>query len=469
MENISDLRKQFEAANSERKELLAKGEGMKQEDGLRLEALVDQMEQIRGQMERGQGIQQARLRGDQLEQWASASAGAPALPSNVTGLPRVLPDGTPAPAQVLGLTPAGEETLEITAKGIEVVNTGAGIMDKRQWETIHKPAYAASFWRNAKVGWHNLSNSEQAVLQEGIDPDGGFLVPDQLLNRIVAKKPTPTRVAGLVSQFSTIRDALALPKVVYATDDIYTTGMRATWTGEIPASATVHRATQPQFGQIRIPIYTVMISIAVTNDLLEDSIVMLQEWLSDKFFETIELLKDNMVLNGTGVSQPSGILRNPGGTDEPATVALGAASTLTADGIQSLGWSLPEQYDENGRFVFNKTNTGQALAKLKDGDGRYLWGMGTQDSGLSPAIKGRELLGYPVVFSGFAPNVDTNTYPIVFGDLRGYYLVTRVGFSVQVLRELYAETNQVLLLGRVRFGGAVAEPWRLRIGKVAAS
>jgi HK97 family phage major capsid protein len=65
------------------------------------------------------------------------------------------------------------------------------------------------------------------------------------------------------------------------------------------------------------------------------------------------------------------------------------------------------------------------------------------------------------------PNTGANNYPIIFGDLRGYYLVNRVGFSVQVLRELYAETNQILLLGRVRFGGGVGEEWRIKVGQHA--
>jgi HK97 family phage major capsid protein len=70
--------------------------------------------------------------------------------------------------------------------------------------------------------------------------------------------------------------------------------------------------------------------------------------------------------------------------------------------------------------------------------------------------------------SAFMADVATNSYSVLFGDLRGFYMVDRVGFSVRVLSELYAETNQVLLLGRIRFGGQVAEPWRMKIGKTSA-
>lgn len=460
MENIKELVTQFGAKTKEADALLAQ-ESLSQEDALKLDALNTERAELKAKVEAIHRIEGLRTQHRSLEQWASAPA-APALPHG--GHPDV-----PALGRVLGFKPAGETHIERTAKGIEIVNTGAGVMRKDEWEATCREDYSAAWFRHLRVGWQGLSNGEQAILQEGIDNEGGYLAPTEVMNRVIAKEPTPTRIASMVSTFTTIRDSIALPKVNYTTDDLYTTGMRVTWTGEIPASATTHRATQPVFGQIRIPVYTAMISLPITRDLLEDSSVALQEWVTAKLTETIELLRDNMILNGTGTSQPSGILQSPGSTDEPATVVSGAAATLTADGFQTLAWSLPEQYDENARFVMNKTNTGQALAKLKDGDGRYLWGMGTQDSGLMPSIRNREILGYPVAFSGFMPNVGANAYPAIFGDLRGYFAVQRIGLSVEVLRELYAETNQVLILARVRFGGDVAEPWRMRIHKVAAS
>ena len=42
--------------------------------------------------------------------------------------------------------------------------------------------------------------------------------------------------------------------------------------------------------------------------------------------------------------------------------------------------------------------------------------------------------------------------------------MNRVGFSVQVLREVEALRNRLVLVGRLRFGGAVAESWKLKVG-----
>ena len=273
-----------------------------------------------------------------------------------------------------------------------------------------------------------------------------------MLNVLIQKRPTPTRVAGMVTRLQTSRDALAMPKVNYAADDIYTTGIRVTKTGEIPASSTVHRVTDPVFGMIRIPVHTFMMSMPLTNDMIEDSAFPIVAWSTGKFSETVDLLYDNEVLTGSGIGGPAGILLNPGGTDQPAIVVSGAAGAVTPDGIMDLAYALPEQYDQNARFVFNKTSTAKAIAKLKDTANRYLFGYGDMDNGLAGS-RPKEPIGYPFEYSGFMPDIAANAFPIIFGDFMGYYLVNRIGFSIQVLRELYAETNQIVLLGRLRFGG----------------
>lgn len=335
---------------------------------------------------------------------------------------------------------------------------------------IKSDEYHETFERFLRAGpGRTLDDKGIRTLQEGVDTSGGFFVPEEILNRVVAKDPTPTRVAGLVTQLQTSRDSLSMPKVVYNTDDLYTTGMRVTFTGEIPASATTARVTDPVAGQVRIPVYTAMMSIPLTNDMIEDSAFALVPWLSDKFSETIELLRDNMILNGTGIGQPSGILVNPGTTGNPAVTVSGSASALgssdaaSAKNLIKLAMSLPEQYQDNARWVMNLTNTGSAIAQLVDGNNRPLWGTGIQDAGLEAGYMGRRLVGLPVVLSGFMPNIGSSAYPLVVGDLRGYYLVNRVGFSIQFLRELYAETNQIVILGRIRFGGQVVEDWKLKI------
>jgi HK97 family phage major capsid protein len=373
----------------------------------------------------------------------------------------------PGAAVVQTITPAGATTAfthrETGALRI-AEEYGEGIYDPHVGAVIGTKEYQQAFraYLRTPVGGRT-ADAAIRTLQEGADTSGGFLVPEDFMAKIIAKEPTPTRVYGRVTHLTTSRDALVIPRLNYSADDLYTSGMRVSWTGEVPASATTARVTDPVWGQSRIPVYTAMMSIPLTNDMIEDSAFPLVSYISDKFSETIDLLRDNMILNGTGQGQPAGILLAPGTTGNPAIVLSGSAGTIGTDGkaIIKTAMSLPEQYDNNACWVMNKTNTGNAVAQLVDGQGRFLWGLGYQASGLAQDYMNTPLVGSPVIFSGFMPNIGAANYPMIYGDLSGYYMVNRIGFSVQILRELYAETNQILILGRIRFGGQVAEAWKM--------
>jgi HK97 family phage major capsid protein len=435
---LKELQERFVAVNSELKALFAKP-SMTADESAKTDTLLEEGAGLQSQIERAK-------KAEDLESW-----GRKAMPM----LPMTSPTAT-----VESLKAAGNTHIENKPEGFLVNESGEALIDAKTMAIISAPEYKSAFREYLRKGQNGLKSASIKVLEEGLDTAGGFLVPPDILNRLIAKEPAPRTVQAKVSRLTTGRDQLIIPRVVYTADNIYTSGMRVNWTGEVPAAATTSRVTDPVFGQASIPIFTAMMSLPLTNDMVEDSAYPIMQWITSKFEETIELLYENMILNGSGVSQPEGILTNANIVAN--TVNSGSAAALTADGLVNLAFALPEQYDNNATFVFNKTNTARQIALLKDGDGRYLWGAGLQDSGLSvPNLRGRDLLGYPVALNAFMPNIGANTVPVVFGDLGGYYLVNRVGMSIQVLRELYAETNQVLVLGRIRFGGLAVEDWKI--------
>lgn len=389
-------------------------------------------------------------------------------PSNAIPQPGVGASAKTGQVQLEGFEPAGSTVLERRGADLSVVYEEGNLgLDQKTLEVISTTDYKRAYRNYLRKGVNDITSSERKVLEAGSDEAGGYLVPDDVLAGIIERKPTPTRVAAMATRLQTSRDALSIARLNYSADDRYTTGIRVKWTGEKPASSTEHRADDPKFGQVRIPIHTAMLSLGVTLNMIEDSAYPIVSWATGKFQETVELLYEDMTLNGSGIGQPAGILMNPGGEDQPSIVKTGDANLITGDGLIDLTEDLPEQYDENSVLIFNKTNTGKAIRKLKDSDGRPLVSYGAGDNGLASG-RFKEVNGYPYRWSGFMPNVGAGAFPIIHGDPRGYYLVNRIGFSIQVLKEKYAEENQVVLLGRVRFGGQPAEPWRLRVQKVAA-
>lgn len=400
---------------------------------------------------------------------------------------------------VLGTTPAGETELELEYTGDRggrrsfahrnrvkrILNErGAGIFGKvggdgyssRAATAIQTAEYRAamrSYFRTGRMSSVHLRN-----LEDGLDPQGGYLAPVENVAKLIEKKATPTRVSELCSVINSSRDAIALPRVNYTTasDDalgnIYSTGFRATLTDENPASPTQANVNDTNvFGSVRVAVYTWLIEGVLTNNQVEDAMFDPLVWLSGKFEETVRLLKDNVAINGVN-GGPVGLLSNPGGADTlsyPPTINSGTASApfITPDGLINLSEDIPEQYDNEIRYLFKKTTTGKTIRTFKDGNGRYLFGQGIQDSGMLPG-RVKEVNGYPCIMSQFMPDPAAGAFPIAAGDFGGITLVNRIGYSVQVLREIAARQNQIVVLGRVRFGVQVLEPWRLRVQKCSA-
>lgn len=312
----------------------------------------------------------------------------------------------------------------------------------------------------------NSVKSIKVTLQELQNDLGGYLVPEDFRAEIIKQLMGMTIVRPLARVVTTNRDAAEWPKLDGG-NNVYTSAVRVTWVDEIPSSATVSQ-TNPTFGMLRVPVYTVMARTDLSRNLVEDSAFNLLQVVAQLFAEAMAIDEDNQFLTGTGGGTPKGILGNRSGAEQTpetgiATVVTGDAAALTADGLINLYYGLPTQYRGNAVFA-GARNTHRDVRKLKDGNSRYLW----EDSfkvGEPP-----RLLGANFLESENMPAVAANAHPIVFGDMRGYLIVDRVGMSIErVADTTTVGTNTVALFARRRLGGQVIEPWRFQAQKVAAS
>jgi HK97 family phage major capsid protein len=349
---------------------------------------------------------------------------------------------------------------------------GEGVVPEGQREAIATHSYKSAYESYLRRDLDQMGPNDVKTLQEGQDDAGGFLVPEDWRANLLKRTAARPNIRQNAQVITTSRDSVRMPKVVYAGDYRYTSGVRMKWVGETPAAASEHRVTDPVFGSELIQIYTGMASLPITLDLLEDAAFPIEGYITEILGEAFDLGEESVWVSGTGAGQPQGILTHPqiavlsADTGNGMHVISGHASLLTADGIISVGMQLPEQYDINAKWYFNKRSVEQAIRKLKDSDNNYLWPVWPQVGGFGP--HNLELLGYPVVRTPFMPNIAANAYPILFGDMRGYTIVDRIGLSIQRLRELYAETNLVVFLARKRVGGKLMETYRLQAQKVSA-
>jgi HK97 family phage major capsid protein len=79
------------------------------------------------------------------------------------------------------------------------------------------------------------------------------------------------------------------------------------------------------------------------------------------------------------------------------------------------------------------------------------------------------LLGSPAYESEAMPDVAASAYPLIYGDFSGYWIVQRMGLSIQRFQDSNTGPAKVEYHVFRRVGGRVVEPWKFAVQKVSAS
>jgi HK97 family phage major capsid protein len=159
---------------------------------------------------------------------------------------------------------------------------------------------------------------------------------------------------------------------------------------------------------------------------------------------------ENGFMTGNGTQQPLGIFTaSANGISTDRDVSTGnTAATPTFDGLKAAKYSIKQVYWGAASWIFHR-NIMELIAKLKDGNGRYL----LQDS----VVEGEpdRMLGFPVNLSEFAPNtVATTNYVGILGDHSNYWIVDALDMEIARADELYIRSNQTLFIIRMETDGA---------------
>lgn len=209
-----------------------------------------------------------------------------------------------------------------------------------------------------------------------------------------------------------------------------------TWIAEVTTAA---EETALDFGRREFKPNKMAKFIKISKTLVQHA-PMAEGVVQDEIKMRIANGQENGYLNGSGTAQPLGIfVANAAGIDTDRDVSTdNTATTVTFDGLQNAKYSLKQQYLANASWVMNK-DLAKMLAKIKDGNGQYVW------QGSVIAGQPDRLLGHNVHMSEWAPKTfTTGLYVAVLGDFKqGYWICDADSINIQVLRELYAVTNQI--------------------------
>lgn len=304
-------------------------------------------------------------------------------------------------------------------------------------------AYREGMLKALRTNFRQVTN----VLQEGIDSDGGYLVPEEYDSRLIEGLTEENVFRKLATTITTSGER----KI-----NIAATKPAAAWIEEGEA-LTFGDAT---FAQINLDAHKLHVAVKVTEELLYDNAFGLENYIIRQFAKALANAEEDAFLNGTGNGQPLGLLSEEGGAEIGITTA--AANGITYGEVVGLVYSLKRPYRKNAAFLCND-QTIAYLRTLTDTTGRPLW----RDS-MEDGEPGR-ILGFKVYTSPYFPVMTAGLPAIAFGDFSYYNIGDRGTRSFAELKELYAGNGMVGFVAKERVDGKLVLPEAVKLLKMASA
>ena len=311
--------------------------------------------------------------------------------------------------------------------------TGKPYKDEPQGEV--KTGRASDEYKKAMLtalrsNFRQVSN----VLQEGVDADGGYLVPEEYDHRLIDVLTEENIMRGIATKITTSGEH----KI-----NIAATKPAAAWIEEGEA-LSFGDAT---FDQKILDAHKLHVAIKITEELLYDNAFGLENYIITEFGKALANAEEDAFLNGDGVGKPTGIFDKTKGGESIGTLT----AALKSDDILDLIYKLKRPYRKNASFIMNDATLAQ-IRKLKDNNGQYLW---------QPSYQANEpdkILGYNIRTSAFAP-----TDAIAFGDYKYYNIGDRGSRSFKQLNELFAGNGMIGYVAKERVDGLLILPEAVKI------
>ena len=281
--------------------------------------------------------------------------------------------------------------------------------------------------------------------QTGVDALGGYAVPFALDRKILSKVRDLNVMRRLCSSQS-----VSTPETYWNVD---LGGTDAGWVGELTPRPNTN---VPQLARAGITWGEIYANPKASYRLLDDALFNVESWYSQKVAETFADYEEEAFLTGDGTNKPKGLLAYDFAATADATRDFGTfekitSTTLTADTIIDLYYSLRQVYRGNNTAWLMNPSTIQALRKLKDGNQNYIW-----IDNIANGMVGT-LLGRPVYESRFMPDFSTaGNKAILFGDFKKAYTIFDL-HGLRIVRDVYTDKTSVQFYTSKRVGNMVQD------------
>jgi HK97 family phage major capsid protein len=279
--------------------------------------------------------------------------------------------------------------------------------------------YLTATWSAAKSREAFEARAELARIQNSfgstVPADGGFLIPERLraeLLRVsletamVRPRARVVPMDSLTVPYPTI-DSTSNASSVYG-------GIVGYWTEE---GGTLTDSA-PQFGRVTLSAKKLTLYSEIPNELFTDSIISLQQFMSESYPEALSWFEDVAFTSGNGVGQPLGYLNAPAAVSVAKETGQAASTILWENIVKMYSRMLPGSLNRAVWTANIDTFPELATMALSVGTGGSAVWIGDGGGEGAPPVR---ILGRPVLFSEKPSTVGT-AGDINFVDF-GYYLI----------------------------------------------
>ncbi len=197
-------------------------------------------------------------------------------------------------------------------------------------------------------GW--FQKAAETGLVEGLDSDGGALVPEEFSAEILKKTYETAALAERCRQIPMNTKSIKIPYIKESSraDGSRQGGIRAYWADELGALS----ASKPSVGSARLDLKKLYVYVAASEEILEDAAAM-GSLISSAAAEELAFKLDDSLVNGTGAGMPLGVL------NAPCTVSVAketgqAAATIQFENVVNMWSRMYGRSRGNGVWVINQ-------------------------------------------------------------------------------------------------------------------
>ena len=304
------------------------------------------------------------------------------------------------------------------------------------------PALGAFLRTGAGVGQGGWFNLEERAFQADSPTEGGFLsAGEQFVAQVIQAIDDQVFIRRLatVTQIGNGFTSLGVPTLDTDAED-------TDWTIELGVG---NEEDTMRVGKRSLTPHPLAKLVKMSNELLRASAISAEGLINSRIAYKHGITQEKGFLTGTGDGQPLGVyVASSDGISTSRDVSTGNTSASpTFDGLIEAKYTLKAAYWPRARWNFHRTAV-KLIAKLKDGEGRYLW---------QPAMTAGQpdtILDMPLDVSEYTPSTfTTGLYVGMLADWSKYWIADSLGMQIQRLVELYAATNQIGFISRMQTDG----------------